>query len=210
MQKERNVNNLFSDSFEREQKYHSDRKLHDTRDFDKVAVEQYRLFCLACYSGDINTVRTLLKHINTKRVINAEIGCHKMPGMEPLVIACFHGYLSIAKELLNAGASVNLQFNNWTPLAAASFKGHLCLVEELIKAGANVNFRCGNKSPIEFARSAKHYDIVDKLEAAGSDIMELPFCHTNHSCTMFNKPHTRKYSSFSTQSECLPPRTYQQ
>lgn len=110
MQKERNVNNLFSDSFEREQKYHSDRKLHDTRDFDKVAVEQYRLFCLACYSGDINTVRTLLKHIHTKRVINAEIGCHKMPGMEPLVIACFHGYLSIAKELLNAVASVNLNF----------------------------------------------------------------------------------------------------
>lgn len=97
------------------------------------------------------------------------MGCHKIPGMEPLVIACFHGYFSIAKELLNAGASVTLKSYCWTPLAAASYRGHVRLVEELIKAGADVNIGLWYKSPIELARFGKHNDIVDELEAAKSD-----------------------------------------
>lgn len=155
-----------------------------TRDLDKATIEQYRLLCLACYSGDLNTVKMLLKHVFKKRIINGEIGCHKIPGMEPLVIACFHGYFSIAKELLNAGAFVNLKSYYWTPLAAASYRGHLPLVEELIKAGADVNIGLWYKSPIELARFGKHNDIVDKLEAAKSNVTKRYFAYQFRSETI--------------------------
>lgn len=162
---------LFRDIFEKPEKRHTDKKMKDTvtRDLDKATIEQYRLLCLACHSGDLNTVSILLKYVFKKQIIDGEMGCHKIPGMEPLVIACFHGYFSIAKELLNAGASVTLKSYCWTPLAAASYRGHVRLVEELIKAGADVNIGLWYKSPIELARFGKHNDIVDELEAAKSD-----------------------------------------
>lgn len=172
MKKKRN--SLFRDIFNKPEKRHSHRKLNDTvtRDLDKATFEQYRLLCLACHSGDLNTVKILLEYVFKKQIINGEIDCYKIPGMEPLVIACFHGYFSIAKELLNAGASVNVKSYFLTPLAAASYRGHVRLVEELIKAGAFVNIGLGNKSPLELARFGKHNDIVDKLEAAKSNVME--------------------------------------
>lgn len=182
MKKKRN--SLFRDIFKKPEKRHSDRKLNDTvtRDLDKATIEQYRLLCLACYSGDLDTVKIILEYVFKKQIINGMMDCHKIPGMEPLVIACFHGYFSIAKELLNAGASVNLKFYFLTPLAAASYRGHVRLVEELIKAGAFVNIGLGNKSPIELARFGKHNDIVDKLEAAKSNVMEhyIAFKHQSN------------------------------
>lgn len=193
MKKKRN--SILSDTFKKTEKRHSDRKLNDTvkRELDKATIEQYRLLCLACYSGDLNTVRILLKHVFKKRIINGEIGCHKIPGMEPLVIACFHGYFSIAKELLNAGASVNLKSYYWTPLAAASYRGHLRLVEELLKAGADVNIGLWYKSPIELARFAKHNDIVDKLEAAKSDVVERYFVYQPRSITVLSPCYIREH-----------------
>lgn len=192
---------LFRDTFKKREKRHSDRKLNDTvtRDLDKATIEQYRLLCLACYSGDLNTVRILLKCVFKKRIINGEIGCHKISGMEPIVIACFHGYLSIAMELLNAGASVNLKSYYWTPLAAASYRGHLRLVEELIKAGADVNIGLWYKSPIELARLGKHNDIVDKLEAAKSNVTKRYFAYQFRRETspwFFQKPVVRRSTSY--------------
>lgn len=193
MKKKRN--SILSDTLQKPEKRHSDRKLNDTvkRELDKATIEQYRLLCLACYSGDLNTVRILLKQVFKKQIINGEIGCHKIPGMEPLVIACFHGYFSIAKELLNAGASVNLKSYYWTPLAAASYRGHLRLVEELLKAGADVNIGLWYKSPIELARFAKHNDIVDKLEAAKSDVVERYFVYQPRSITVLSPCYIREH-----------------
>lgn len=174
MKTDTNVDSLFRDLFKRPNESTLTARSFfiywSARDLDKLTIEKYRLLCLGCYSGDLNTVRVLLKHVNTKRIINGEIGLHKIPGMGPLVIACFHGYFSIAKELLNAGASVNLKSDYWTPIAAASHRGHLRLVDELIKAGADVNIGFGYKSPLELARVAKHNDVVEKLKAAGAEI----------------------------------------
>lgn len=223
MKTDTSVDSLFRDSFKRPLKTYSDKQMKSTvtkfdradkeyestmtahslcnwtgRDLDKVTIEQYRLLCLSCYSGDLNTVRILLKHVYTKRIINGEIGCHKIPGMGPLVIACFHGYFSIAKELINAGASVNLKSYYWTPIAAASHRGHLRLVEELIKAGADVNigFRC--KTPLELARFAKHNDVVEKLNAAGTNAMGIHFYKTHQS---WSRPITRYIRDFGRSSE---------
>lgn len=111
--------------------------------------------------------------------------------MGPLVIACFHGYFSIAKELLNAGASVNLKSYYWTPIAAASHRGHLRLVEELIKAGAHVNIGSRYKSPLELARFAKCNDVVEKLNAAKANDMGIPFYKIHQS---WSRPITRSES----------------
>lgn len=189
-----NVHSLFRDSFKTYSDqnmtsiftkfYRADKKYESTlttRDLCIYLSEKYRLLCLGCYSGDLNTVRVLLKHVNTKRIINGELGLPKIPGMAPLVIACFYGYFSIAKMLLNAGASVNLKSYYWTPIAAASHRGHLRIVEELIKAGADVNIGFGYKSPLELARVAKHNDVVEKLKAAGADAMGIPLYKTHQS-----------------------------
>lgn len=224
MKTDTNVDSLFRDSFKRPLKTYSDQKItsivtkfdkaekkyestltarslciyRSERDLDKLTIEKYRLLCLGCYSGDLNTVRVLLKHVNSKRIINGDIGFHKIPGMGPLVIACFHGYFSIAKELLNAGASVNLKSYYWTPIAAASHRGHLRLVEELIKAGADVNIGFGYKSPLELARVAKHNDVVEKLKAAGADAMGIPLYKTHQS---LSRPITRYERHFGRSSE---------
>lgn len=192
MKKKKTIDSLFRDSSQKPRKPPSDTKLNETftRDLDNAIIEQYRLLCLGCYSGDLNTVKILLKHVSTKHIINAEIGCHKIPGMEPLVIACFYGYFSIAQELLNAGASVNLKSYRWTPIAAASYRGHLDLVKELIKAGADVNLGLWYKSPIELARFEKHYDVV-KVLMAEAEVMKR---YDNYTC----KPQTYTPSNIHT------------
>lgn len=176
MKKNKNVDSLFSGSFKQS---HSDSLCNSKteRKLNRATIEHYRLICLGCYSGDLTIVNILLRNVHEKRIINGEIDCHKMEGMEPLVIACFHGYFSIAKELIKAGASVNLNPNYWTPLAAASTKGHLHIVQELIKAGADVNIG----SPLELASFSNHNDVVKTLKAAGANDMKKSF---------FQKPHT--------------------
>jgi hypothetical protein len=47
------------------------------------------------------------------------------PGWTPLHEACNHGWLDVAKQLLKAGANVNVQgLDNDTPLHDASINGH--------------------------------------------------------------------------------------
>lgn len=208
MKKKKNVDSLFRESFKKPQKHHSKRKLNETitRDLDKD-IEQYRLLCLGCYSGDLNTVTILLKHVYAKDIINAQIGCQKIPGMEPLVIACFQGYLSIAQELLMAGASVNLKSYYWTPLAAASYRGHLRLVKELIKAGADVNIGLWYKTPIDLARFAKHYDVVEILKKGEAGVRERYFYHMYQPQTYTQSNiHTREYAYKNIHSERAPRR----
>lgn len=179
MEKDKHVDSLFTGSFKELRQNHSPSLCNSQTvgKLNRATIEHYRLICLGCYSGDLNIVNSLLSNVHEKRILNGEIDCYKMEGMEPLVIACFHGYLSIAKELINAGASVNLNPNYWTPLAAASTRGHLHIVKELIKAGADVNIG----SPLDLAKFANHNEIVKTLKAAGANDMKS---------SSFQKPHS--------------------
>ena len=51
--------------------------------------------------------------------------CCSHPGWTPLHEACNHGFMDVAKQLLKAGANVNVQgYGNDTPLHDAAINGH--------------------------------------------------------------------------------------
>lgn len=56
----------------------------------------------------------------------------------PLIAACLKGHLRIVKELINAGANVNLKGDK-SPLTIALENDHWSIVQELRIVGANNN-----------------------------------------------------------------------
>lgn len=137
----------------------------------RLIEEQWRLLCLGCYSGDLNTVQTLLQHVSKDAVNNTKTNEDKLfKDIKPLVIACSLGYLDIAQELVRAGADVNQKAKFETPMTAACEKGHLSIVTELIKSEANLNLEDGNQTPLITACKEGHLRIVQTLVKAGADI----------------------------------------
>lgn len=108
----------------------------DTYD-EPLSVEQCRLLCLGCYSGDLNTVQILLKHVNTDALNNRVWpSCMVYGEKNPLIIACKYGYLDIAMTLLAAGADINICVDFESPLIAACENGQQSTVRELLKLGS--------------------------------------------------------------------------
>lgn len=129
-----------------------------------VAEQQWRLLCLACLSGDLNTVRILLLHINVENVQDKE------HNFDPLVIACKYGYVNIVMELLKRKVDVNICSFHETPLTAASSEGHLQIVKTLLNTGANVNLNNGDKTPLSAACEGGHLNVVEELILDGADV----------------------------------------
>lgn len=76
---------------------------------EPVIIEQCRLLCLGCYSGDLETVQILLKHTNTDALNNNDWPSTVLYYETiPLIIACKYGFLDIAIKLLEAGADINI------------------------------------------------------------------------------------------------------
>lgn len=140
-----------------------------------VTAEQSRLLCLACYSGDHNTIHILLKHVGDDIVKHPEKGYWQC---KPLAIACQLGYLNIVKELIKAGADVNANANFNTPLTIACENGHLDIVREMVKCGANVNLSHGHKIPLTAACQISNLDIVRELIQAGADVNQCVKLHS--------------------------------
>lgn len=138
---------------------------------EPVIVEQCRLLCLSCYSGDLITVQILLKHVNTdalnSRVWPSRIAYFKK---NPLIIACKYGYLDIVMELLKAGADVNIYVETETPLLAACENGHRSIVRELLKWGASVNTENWSYTPLQSACQERQTLLVEELIKAGADV----------------------------------------
>jgi ankyrin repeat protein len=128
--------------------------------------EEARLLLFASYSGDVHTIRVLLRYV-CKESIN------KCIYDTPLTAACEGEHVGVVKELLKAGADVNLK-GRWgdTPLIAAC-KGGRCaiVVKKLVKAGANVNLkgRWGN-TPLIAAVSESSLSTVKCLVEHGADL----------------------------------------
>lgn len=138
---------------------------------EPVIVEQNRLLCLGCYSGDLNTVSILLKHVDGNAINITEM-CHKRSyrEMDSLSIACSLGYLEIVKKLISVGINVNQKAKFCSPLICACENGHNNVVEELIKAGADVNVLRINKTPLIAACRQGHLEIVTQLIKEGADV----------------------------------------
>jgi ankyrin repeat protein len=85
--------------------------------------------------------------------------------------AAFNGYLKIAQALINAGANVNAQNNDWTPLHLAAEQGHLEVVRVLITAHANVNAQnVLQRTPLHLAAFDRHIEVVQALINAGANV----------------------------------------
>lgn len=136
-----NIYDLFGISFKKDHQNYSDVKQDNTfnekQTFVDITMEQCQLLCLGCCSGDLNTVQILLKYVDKDAINNtATHAKHVYLNIKPLVVACTFGYLDIAKELVKAGADVNLRDDFDSPLTAAHKDGHMDVVEWLRKAGA--------------------------------------------------------------------------
>lgn len=137
--------------------------------------EQYYLLCIGCYSGELNTVRVLLKYIDKDAICFDHSANEKIIWKDlhlknnPLVFASKHGYLNIVSELIKHGAGVNSCDGSNTPLTAACRNGYLDIVIELINAQAEINMEYNCYTPLAAACENGHLDIVKELITAGAD-----------------------------------------
>ena len=93
----------------------------------------------------------------------------------PLMLAASNGSLPTVRVLLDYGADVNTEVNEWsvTPLMCAVKGGNPAVVQLLIARGANLNDVDGSEdTPLTLARTHHHPEIVRILKSAGAK--ELP------------------------------------
>lgn len=139
-----------------------------------VTVEQCRLLCLGCISGDLETVKILLRHVDKEaintRISNHHYGFFKMLETMPLAIACYFEYPNIVTELINAGAKVNPIISAVPPLNVACKNGNSEIIEKLINGGAQINDKPYLDSPLIVAIRNQHLNGVDQLIKAGADV----------------------------------------
>lgn len=154
-------------------------------DNEPVIIEQCRLLCLGCYSGDLNTVKILLKNVHTDALNNTDWPSTVLYfKTNPLIIACEYGCLSIVKELLAAGADVNIGIDYKTPLSVACENGPESIVIELLKMGASLNETKSLYTPLEWASKEGHLSLVEEMIKSGADVNKntplLDACQNSH------------------------------
>lgn len=152
----------------------ADRFTNDDSDIgplnEPVILEQCRLLCLACYSGDLNSVQLLLKHVKNDALNNTlwPTQCLYLKN-NPLIIACENGYLDVAKELLEAGSDINICVNFNTPLKVACENRQHSIVRQLLNSGACVNKHCLHTA-LQCACEMEHIFLVEELINARADV----------------------------------------
>lgn len=150
----------------------TDSNLENTFYLKQVSMEQIRLVCLGCHSGDLTTVQILLRHVD----INAlNITDNTYKENNPLAIAIKLGHLKIAMELLKIKADVDSNIFEYSPLIGACKYGHISIVEELIKNKNDVNLKCkslkgGCITPLIMACQREQLRVVEELIKSGADV----------------------------------------
>lgn len=166
-----NVCELFQNSYNK-----TDQRHIDPGAIESVTVEEFRLLCLGCASGDLDTVKTLLTHVS-KEAINTRtprFQYGKRFESMPLAIACYFENQNIVSELLIAGAEVNPTNSAKPPLIVACENGNSKVIEILTKGGAEINVKFDNGTPLTTAIEGRHLNVIDALIKARVDVN----CHT--------------------------------
>lgn len=137
-----------------------------------VSIEQIRLLCLGCHSGDLTTVQILLRHVDLNA---ADITDNIFKANNPLAIAIKLGHLKIAMELLKYRTDFDSDIFEYSPLIGACKYGHTSIAEELIKNGTDVNLKCeslngGCITPLIIACQRGHLRVVEELIKVGADV----------------------------------------
>lgn len=189
------LDDLFQNSYNTPEKHYPDIDNSDrvTEQGELVTLEQCRLLCLGCFSGDLPTVQILLKHVE-KEAINNRTSRHpfwERFGEVPLSLACDSEFLNIftnidkEKDLVqesnvllyivetmsNAGADIFAKsLLLVTPLTIATTREHSSIVKELINFGADINLKDSNGySIIRTACRSGNLNTVRELLTAGAD-----------------------------------------
>lgn len=144
--------------------------LENKRNNDYVYDAQCHLLCLACHSGDLNTVKVLLDHVKkdayTKILPNEK---SEKLGRVPLLIACNLGYSNIAMELVERGSDINACDGFSTPLINACIQDNVVCARELIKLGADVNQK-GNRTPLTAVCINGNLELFNELMKERADV----------------------------------------
>ncbi|KAF2355808.1 Ankyrin repeat [Trinorchestia longiramus] len=129
-----------------------------------------------------------IEYCNRKELFGTFLDCHQSPmpsnvkkiyfGWTALHEACNRGFVSVAVELINAGASVNAKgLDNETPLHDACVNNHFKLVELLLDSGAStsiVNRR--GQTPADVCRSPVILALLQKSARDTSEILDNSIC----------------------------------
>ena len=128
----------------------------------------------AARHGNLPAVRALLKS-----GVGINEGVMNRGKWRVLHVAAFYSHAALVKELIKAGADVNLQATdteptdilNYTALHLAAVTSHTTIIMELIKGGADVNIACSlGSTPLHIAARVGHEAGVVALMYAGADI----------------------------------------
>jgi hypothetical protein len=123
--------------------------------------------------GNLPAVRALLK---AGEGINKSLNPHNWTVLR---VATFYSQVALVKELIKAGADVNMQVtdvaipgnSNYTALHCAASKCYTTIIMELIKGGADVNIASSDgTTPLHMAAEKGHEAGVVALMYAGADI----------------------------------------
>ena len=129
---------------------------------------------LGVKSGSLNIVKILLKH-------GANTVHDETETMHPLILASQQGSVAIVKELLDAGAPINipgkkrpsymeLQSEDASPMHSAVAGGYLDIIKLLLSHGADLEINVeGSGTPLSVAASKGRADIVRLLLSAGAN-----------------------------------------
>lgn len=126
---------------------------------------------VAAASGNAPIIRELLSAAGPKTrasVVNARDGGG---GRTALILSCGWGRVDAARELLEAGADVEIKdTNGWTALAMASASGDASIVGMLLNERANVDTAASDgATPLMLASRGGHKDVVEVLLDANAD-----------------------------------------
>mmetsp|Transcript_10422 Transcript_10422/g.19792 ORF Transcript_10422/g.19792 Transcript_10422/m.19792 type:complete len:370 (-) Transcript_10422:348-1457(-) len=121
----------------------------------------------ACGAGDLERVSFILSSEQERSVF---LNAYNTEGDTSLHLATREGHLEIVKELVKAGAVVDVEdAYQSTPLHDSAQDGCTAMVEYLISVGATVNrFDKNGGTPLHDAAWEGHFDTVDALLQAGA------------------------------------------
>ena len=137
----------------------------------------------SCTSGEYGNLPAIRALLQSGVDVDEHIGWYgHNKNNSALWIASQYGDAAVVKELIEAGADVNVRassksnisgviVSDVSPLFIAAHSGHTPVVIELIKAGADVNVpRSDGTTPLHMAASKGHEACVVLLIQAGADV----------------------------------------